>query len=58
MTNFFIETERLRLLPMTYEFVSKVLYNDCTAYKALGVKPIEDWPKDADINVGVFRNLI
>lgn len=39
-----IETERLLIVPMTFEFVSKILEDDITAYEELDVNPIDEWP--------------
>lgn len=40
----FIETQRLLIVPMTFEFVSKILDDDITVYKEFGIKPIDEWP--------------
>lgn len=47
--NILLETERLRLVPMTFEFVSKVLANDLSAYELLGAIKTETWPENTDI---------
>lgn len=39
-----IETERLLLFPMTFQFISKMINNDITAYEEFGIKPIDEWP--------------
>ena len=45
----YIETERLRIVPMTYDFVKKLLDNDVSAYEVLGAIKTETWPEKADI---------
>ena len=45
----YIETERLRIVPMTYDFVKKLLDNDASAYEVLGAVKTETWPEKADI---------
>jgi len=42
--NLIIETERLLIVPMTFNFVSKVLNNDITAYNEFNIKPADEWP--------------
>ena len=44
-----IETERLRIVPMTYNFVKKLLDNDVSAYEMLGAIKTETWPEKAEI---------
>ena len=44
-----IETERLKIVPMTYDFVRKLLDNDVSAYEVLGAIKTETWPEKADI---------
>lgn len=39
-----IETERLTLMPMTYEFVTKLLQGNDGAYELYQVTPVSDWP--------------
>ena len=41
-----IETKRLILVPMTYQFVLKMLNNDIKAYDEFNIKPIDDWPSN------------
>lgn len=43
--NLFLETERLLLVPMTFEFVSKILDGDPALYEEFGIKPIDEWPR-------------
>ncbi len=49
----FIETERLRIVPMTYDFVLKIMNGDSSAYELLGAIKTESWPEKADI-----RNIL
>lgn len=44
-----IETKRLRLIPMTYDFVVKIMENDSSAYSLIGAVKTETWPEAADI---------
>ncbi len=44
-----IDTKRLRLLPMTYDFVIKIMENDLSAYNLIGAVKTEMWPEAADI---------
>ena len=39
-----LETGRLIIIPMTYEFVSKIINQDLSAYKELNVFPNDEWP--------------
>jgi len=39
-----LETERLLLVPMTFEFVSKILENDISAYEDIDIEPTPEWP--------------
>ena len=39
-----IETERLFLVPMTFQFVSKILNDDIFAYEDLDIEPTPGWP--------------
>lgn len=48
-SNISIETKRLRLVPMTYDFILKVMDNDLSAYGLLGALKTETWPESADI---------
>ena len=41
-----IETDRLLLIPMTFEFVSKLLQDDVAAYTEFNVKPNQEWPNE------------
>lgn len=47
--NISLETKRLRLVPMTYDFVLKVIANDLSVYELLGVTKTETWPENTDI---------
>ncbi len=47
--NIFLETERLRLIPMSLEFVSGIINNDSTVYFDFDVKKTDEWPEKADI---------
>lgn len=42
--NIHIETERLLLIPITFQFISKLLNEDITAYEEFGIKPDDEWP--------------
>lgn len=44
-----IDTKRLRLVPMTYDFVMKIMENDLSAYRLIGAVKTETWPECADI---------
>lgn len=39
-----IETKRLLIIPMTFNFVSKILNNDIAAYEELKIKQVNEWP--------------
>lgn len=41
-----IETKRLKLIPMTYSFISKVLDDEKTAYEEFGIKSHDEWPSN------------
>ena len=47
--NISIETKRLYLVPMNYDFILKVMENDISAYDLLGAVKTELWPESADI---------
>lgn len=47
--NISLETKRLRLVPMTYDFILKVIQDDLSAYDLLGAIKTETWPESADI---------
>lgn len=47
--NISLETKRLRLVPMTYDFILKVIKNDLSAYELLGATKTETWPEATDI---------
>lgn len=47
--NISLETKRLRLVPMTYDFILKVTDNDLSAYDLLRAVKTETWPESADI---------
>lgn len=47
--NISIDTKRLRLLPMTYDFVVKIIENDLSAYNLIEAVKTEMWPESADI---------
>lgn len=40
----YIETKRLFLIPMTLQFVSKIMNNDISAYDDFGIKYNPEWP--------------
>lgn len=44
-----LETKRFRLVPMTYNFIVKVMENDLSAYALLGTVKAEGRPEAADI---------
>ncbi|AIQ60082.1 GNAT family N-acetyltransferase [Paenibacillus borealis] len=48
-SNVIIETKRLRLVPMTYDFVRKIIGHDHSAYELLGAVRTDTWPEKADI---------
>lgn len=48
-SNISLETKRLRLVPMTHDFIFKVMENDLSAYALLGAIKTETWPETADI---------
>lgn len=41
-----IETENLVLMPMTYEFVDKLIEKDDSAYDLYALKRVSDWPNE------------
>ena len=45
----YLETERLLLIPMSYDFVSRIIQDDSTVYLDLGLKKVDEWPEKADI---------
>ena len=48
-SNVTLETQRLRLVPMTYDFVRGVIAQDHSAYELLGAVKTETWPENAEI---------
>lgn len=47
--NISINTRRLRIVPMTYDFVLRVMSNDPSAYSLIDAVKTEMWPETADI---------
>lgn len=45
----YLETERLLLIPMNYDFVSRIIQGDSSVYLDLGLKKVDEWPEKADI---------
>lgn len=39
-----IETKRLLIVPINFQFVSKILNDDITVYMEFDIKPVDDWP--------------
>ena len=39
----YLETERLLLIPMSYDFVSRIIQDDSTVYLDLGLKKVDEW---------------
>lgn len=54
--NVSLETKRLRLVPMTYNFILKVMENDLSAYDLLGAIKPDTWPESAEIK-GILHIL-
>ncbi len=54
-----IETERLLIIPMTFELSSKTINNDNYIYEELNIKQVDEWPgKDIKDILPIINNKL